>query len=453
MSIRRRTALRWLGAAWASAPVLACRPQADAPVREPVAKPPASVPAGDEADPFAGLVGACEGITGADAHEHEANREAARARMRALDIAAVIAEPGASLEWLGGPRWHRSERPLLVLLPREGEPKLLCPAFEQRTVAERTAGLPLVLWREHDDPFAKLRDATKGLERARIALEPSMRRFVAEGLQRAWPKATIVPGDPVLGPCRIRKQPAELARLRRANEVTQRAIAVAAEQVRVGTTQEQVAELVSRALATAGLVDPWVLALVGPNASFPHGTGSSRTVAAGDVVLVDTGAALFGYRSDITRTWVVGEPSDAVARAFAAVAAAQKAALAAIRPGVAAKTVDAAARAVIVEAGYGPDDRYFTHRLGHGIGLEVHEPPYLVGNGELLLEPGMTMSDEPGIYVPEAFGIRLEDIVAVTEGGCEVFGALSGPVADPFRRAQEPARSLARQGRASGSTT
>ncbi|HWB79557.1 MAG TPA: M24 family metallopeptidase, partial [Nannocystaceae bacterium] len=201
------------------------------------------------------------------------------------------------------------------------------------------------------------------------------------------------------------------------------------------TTQEEVAALVDAALTAAGLVDAWTLALVGPNASFPHGTGASRTVAAGDVVLVDTGASLHGYRSDISRTWVVGEPSEAVTRAYAAVAAAQKAALATIRPGVQARAVDAAARAVILEAGYGPDDRYFTHRLGHGIGLEVHEPPYLVGGNELVLEAGMTMSDEPGIYVPDGFGIRLEDIVAVTDDGAEVFGELSGPVRDPFRSA------------------
>ena len=436
MRLRRRTALRWLGAAWVGAPALACRPRADA-TREPTTSPVVSSsapPVADE-DPFVALHGACDGITPPDAAELAAHREAARVRMREQDIAALIVEPSASLDWLGGPRWHRSERPLLMILPREGEPKLLAPAFEKRTVAERVPELALTLWREHEDPFAVLRGAVPGLARARIALEPSMRRFVVEGIARAWPKATIVAGDPVIGPCRIRKQPAELARLRRANEVTKRAIAAAAARVKVGTTQEEVAALVDAALGAAGLVDAWTLALVGPNASFPHGTGASRTVAAGDVVLVDTGASLHGYRSDISRTWVVGDPDEAVTRAYAAVAAAQKAALATIRPGVSARVVDAAARAVIIEAGYGPDDRYFTHRLGHGIGLEVHEPPYLVGGNELVLEAGMTMSDEPGIYVPDGFGIRLEDIVAVTEQGAEVFGELSGPVRDPFRRA------------------
>jgi Xaa-Pro dipeptidase len=433
MAIDRRTALRLLGAAWVGAPAWACRPRADAGPRTAAPVVPKAAPPKVDEDPFVALHGACDGITPADAAEYAQHREAARVRMREQDVAALIAEPGAGLEWLGGPRWHRSERPLLVVLPRDGEPKLLAPAFEKRTVSERVKDVELVLWREHEDPFATLRNAVSGLDRARLALEPSMRRFVVEGIARAWPKATIVPGDPVLGPCRIRKSPAELARLRRANEVTQRAIAAASAQVRVGTKQEEVAALVDAALTAAGLDDAWTLALVGPNASFPHGTGASRTVAAGDVVLVDTGAALHGYRSDISRTWVVGDPSEAIVRAWSAVAAAQKAALATIRPGVQARAVDAAAREVILEAGYGPDDRYFTHRLGHGIGLEVHEPPYLVGGNELVLEPGMTMSDEPGIYVPDAFGIRLEDIVAVTDTGAEVFGALSGPVRDPFR--------------------
>jgi Xaa-Pro dipeptidase len=184
------------------------------------------------------------------------------------------------------------------------------------------------------------------------------------------------------------------------------------------------------ALVAAGMVEPWALALVGASASLPHGSRQDRAVAPGDVVLVDTGASLHGYRSDITRTWVVGEPDAAVRRAWQTVAAAQQAAFAASRPGVRTGAVDAAARAVMAEAGYGADDRYFTHRLGHGIGLEVHEPPYLVGGGTTELVPGMTMSNEPGIYVPGSFGVRLEDIVLVTRDGVDVFGPPVGPALD-----------------------
>ena len=174
----------------------------------------------------------------------------------------------------------------------------------------------------------------------------------------------------------------------------------------------------------AGLTDVWVLALFGPAASFPHGTHEDRALRPGDVVLVDTGGSLHGYRSDITRTWVLGEPSRDVLRAWDTVAAAQAAALAKMAPGVACAEVDAAARAVIAQAGYGTAHGYeaFTHRLGHGIGLQVHEPPYLVTDNDLRLQPGMTMSNEPGIYLPGRFGIRIEDIVAITSSGAEVFG-------------------------------
>jgi Xaa-Pro dipeptidase len=413
----RRAALRGVGAASLA---IACGRRADTPTTK-HAEPMPAIDVGD----FAELAGSCDGITAPDAAEHEAHRDAVRARMRADDIAAVVLEPCASMAYVGGPPWHRSERPLLLVLPREGPPVILCPAFEQRTVRERVGDHEIAVWREHEDPFARLGDAFAGLRSARIAVEPTMRRFVARGLERAWPQATLVADDPI-GLCRLHKTPAEIARLRRANEATQKAIAAVQRRVVVGTPQAQVGAWIEQALVAAGLADPWVLALVGPNASFPHGTAEQRDVQPGDAVLVDTGASLFGYRSDITRTFVVGEPSAALRRAWDVVALAQRAALAAIRPGVTTGSVDAAARAVMAEAGFGGDDRYFTHRLGHGIGLEVHEPPYLVGQGTLVLAPGMTMSDEPGIYVPGDFGVRHEDIVLVTESGAEVFGEL-GP--------------------------
>jgi Xaa-Pro dipeptidase len=388
-------------------------------------------PAGHHAAPlvddaFAELAGLCDGIAPPDAAEHAAHREAVRATMRALDISAVVLEPCASMAYIGGPAWHRSERPLLLVLPREGPPTILCPAFEKRTVLERVADHEIVVWREHEDPFARASDVFAGLRAAKIAIDPTMRQFVAAGLARAWPNATFVADDPI-GVSRLHKTPAEIARLRRANEATQKAIAVVQSRVTVGTSQTQIAAWIEAAQVAAGLADPWVLALVGPNASFPHGTAEARDVQSGDAVLVDTGASLHGYRSDITRTFVVGEPSKALRRAWDTAALAQRAALAAIRPGATTGSVDAAARAVMAEAGYGGDDRYFTHRLGHGIGLEVHEPPYLVGQGTLVLAPGMTMSDEPGIYVPGDFGVRHEDIVLVTTDGAEVFGELGPP--------------------------
>lgn len=422
----RRAALRGLGGATATA-LLACRRDAGPATTIPPRAATPRAEAVDGADAFAELHGLCDGVSPPDAAEWAAHRDAARARLRELDVAAVILEPGANMTYLGGPGWGRSERPLLLVLPREGPPTILCPAFERRTVLERVVDLEIVVWREHEDPFARAAAALPGLAAQRIALDPTMRQFVAAGLRRAWPGAKWIDDDAVVGPCRLHKTPAELARLRRANEATQKAIAAVARRVVIGTSQERIGSLVEHALIAAGLRDPWVLALVGPNASFPHGTAEARDVHDGDAVLIDTGGSLHGYRSDISRTFVVGEPSAALRRAWDTVARAQRAALAAIRPGVTNGSVDAAARAVMAEAGFGADDRYFTHRLGHGIGLEVHEPPYLVGAGTTVLAPGMTMSNEPGIYVPGEFGVRLEDIVLVTADGADVFGELGPP--------------------------
>lgn len=420
IATRRRDALRLFAAAGFVGGLgsVGCRPRSS--TSTPSTQPPVVSDAW-----FEELAGLCDGVTGPDAAELTTHVDAARARMSERGIDALLLEPGPNMSYLGGPGWGRSERPLLLVVPQRGPLAIVCPAFEQRTVLERLpVPYELVPWREHEDPYRRLADAFAGLARAKVALDPTMRQFVAHGLARAMPSATWVADDEVVGPCRLRKHAPELARLRRANEATKKAIRAVQAKVTVGTPGEAIATWMEQALLAAGLVDPWVLALVGPAASFPHGTAESRIVQEGDAVLIDTGASLHGYRSDISRTFVVGSPSPQLRRAWDTVAKAQRAALAMIRPGSTTGSVDAAARAVMAEAGYGADDRYFTHRTGHGIGLEVHEPPYLVGQGTLVLEPGMTMSDEPGIYLPGELGVRIEDIVAVTEDGAEVFGEL-----------------------------
>lgn len=231
----------------------------------------------------------------------------------------------------------------------------------------------------------------------------------------------------------MRKDDAELARLRRANEATKAALQLVARVgVHEGLRQSELALRVRQAQQRAGLDDVWVLALFGPSAAFPHGTAEDRALAPGELILVDTGGSLHGYRSDITRTWALGTPELEARRAWSVVAAAQRAALALIRPGVRCGDVDAAARAVIEREGFGAGYERFTHRLGHGIGVQVHEHPYLVKDSLRVLEPGMTMSNEPGLYVPGAFGVRIEDIVAVTEDGHEVFGPMVESLDAPF---------------------
>jgi Xaa-Pro dipeptidase len=384
--------------------------------------------------PYARLAGACEGVPAIARAEYEARVEQVRARLHEQKLAAIMLEAGADMTWLGGPRWGRSERALLLVIPVRGEARLIAPAFELGTLKARAGGLdfPLAPWDEHEDPHAL---ALATLTAGPVVVGSDTRGFVIEGLRRVAPGRGWSASTAVIEPLRRRKSPAELAILRRANEVTKRAIEAAATRTREGMHEREFADEVSAALRAAGLGDPWVLALFGPNAAFPHGTPQGRSLADGDLVLLDTGGHLHGYASDITRTWAFGDPSridDRRRRAWHTVRAAQAAALATIRPGVRCAEVDAAARAVIEAAGFAGDYRHFTHRLGHGIGLQVHEPPYLVRDAEHRLEPGNTMSNEPGLYLPGEFGIRLEDIVAVTEHGAEVFGPLAESLERPF---------------------
>lgn len=390
-------------------------------------------------DPYAKLAGACEGVPAIVQAEYEARIEQVRARLKGLGLAAVIVEAGTDMVWLGGPRWGRSERALLLVIPVHGEARLIGPAFEAGTLAARAGGLsfPLDTWDEHEDPHALALAAITASNESRgsVVVGSDTRSFVVEGLRRVAPKRGWQPSVEVIEPLRRRKSPAELAILRRANEVTKHAIAAASTRLREGMHEHEFADEVSAALEAAGLIDNWVLPLFGPNAAFPHGTPEGRTLTDGDLVLVDTGGFLHGYASDISRTWAFGDPSaidDRRRAAWDTVRAAQAAALAKIRPGVRCAEVDAAARAVVEAAGFDGDYGHFSHRLGHGIGMQVHEPPYLVRDGEHRLEPGNTMSNEPGIYLPGEFGIRLEDIVAVTEDGVEAFGPLSESLDRPF---------------------
>lgn len=392
-------------------------------------------------DRFADLRGACEGVPAITRDELEQRIERTHARMGELGLDALIVEAGHDMRWLGGPRWGRSERPLLLVVPRSSEPMLVGPAFEAGTLRSHAGELEPALhtWEEHEDPYAlalaRLREASGASTPRVVALGDDTRLFVVEGLRShgaaiEWRSAT-----PLLEPLRRRKSPAELALMRRANEVTKRCIQRASTSLREGVAEHEFAAEIVAAQQAAGLTECWVLALFGPNAAFPHGTPEGRRLSAGDLVLVDTGGFLHGYASDITRTFAFGEPREIDERrrkAWDTVRAAQSAALERIRPGVRCAEVDAAARAVIAAAGFDANYRHFTHRLGHGIGMQVHEAPYLVRDAEHLLEPGNTMSNEPGIYVPGEFGIRIEDIVAVSDDGCEVFGPLVGSLESPF---------------------
>ncbi len=384
---------------------------------------------------FASLAGFCDGVPPIAAAELERRQERARLLLGGAGIIALVVEAGATMRYFAGDGWNRSERPLLLVLPAEGRPFFVGPAFEEGTLRETmVGGGELRVWQEHEDAYelavAGLRE--RAGPRGRVALDPSTRLFVSSGLTRAGDGLVFENGAALVDACRMVKSAAELALLRRANQATKAAVRAAAAHVSAGMTEDDLADLVEEAQKAAGLGSIWSLVAFGPNAAFPHGTKNRRRLASGDLILVDTGGDLHGYQSDISRTWAFGPPSGEGRRAFDTVLRAQEAALEAIRPGARCGDVDAAARRVLADLGFGSAYERFTHRLGHGIGLEGHEPPYLVRGNQTRLEPGMTMSNEPGIYIRGQLGVRIEDIVAVTDGAAEVFGPRVRSLESPF---------------------
>jgi Xaa-Pro dipeptidase len=441
--MQRRRFVTGLGALGVGVPLLGCRRAQTCetnPVDVHVVETAPTLTPVSASDPFVELAGFCAGVEAITTIEYEARIARVRAELAKLGQAALIVEAGVDMLYLGGPRWGLSERPLLLIVPRDADPLLVGPAFERGTLEARRGSIAIAIatWEEHESPYARVEaglTAAKIGAKDRVAIGSSTRGFVIDGLRDAGPRRAYDSRAGALELCRRCKSPTELALLRRANEATKAAIAAAATHAEPGMSEHELSEIIRAAQLAAGLSDPWVLALFGPNAAYPHGTPEGRELADGDLILIDTGGFLHGYASDITRTWAFPEPTAIDAerrRAWAVVREAQAAALATIRPGVRCAEVDAAARRVVAAAGFDGDYAHFSHRLGHGIGMQVHEPPYLVRDAEHVLEVGNTMSDEPGIYLPGAWGIRLEDIVAVTEDGAEVFGPLPSSLETPF---------------------
>ncbi|MBI5364907.1 MAG: aminopeptidase P family protein [Planctomycetes bacterium] len=372
-----------------------------------------------------------------------ADRAARRARLgrllaeRGLD--AWIGEGGPTLGYLSGVAWGKSERLFALVVTADGAHFWLCPAFEaakarQAIDAPNGPGGALVTWREDEYAFRPLCAALRERGVARLAVDPGFRVGFVErlaqtaradaGFAALAAKDAIVSGAELGLALRGRKEAKELALLRRASELTQRALVRVHAELAPGMDGAAIGALVAAAHVRLGFTGSWSLPLVGAAAALPHGDAGRETLTPGKALLVDCGGTLAGYQSDITRTWVpFGAPSADVARAWRDVRDAQRAAFDALRPGRRCREIDAAARDLIAARGWPGGFGVFTHRLGHGIGLEGHEDPYFDGGSEVVLEPGMTLSNEPGIYVEGAFGVRIEDIVHVTADGAEVFGA------------------------------
>lgn len=370
----------------------------------------------------------------------------ARRLMRENQLDAMALAGGASLFYFSGVRWGLSERLFLLVLPVRGEPFFIAPAFENARALEQIAGGPLaksvriLTWEEDASPYSVVAAALKGkgLATGRIGIEERMPFVFASGIGAALPGATILSATPVTAGCRMIKSANELALMRLANQVTLEAFQAAWKSLRDGMTQSEFAGLIGAAHQKLGF-DGGADVFVGAYSAQPHGSRQPQAIREKAIVLVDGGCAVEGYRSDITRTFVLGRPTGKMTRIFEIVRGAQSAALSATRPGVACEAVDAAARKVITAAGYGPGYKYFTHRIGHGIGLEEHEWPYLTAVNTLqehgrsiALAPHMTFSDEPGVYIPGEFGIRLEDDMHIQENGAELFTPQSASLEEPF---------------------
>jgi Xaa-Pro dipeptidase len=367
----------------------------------------------------------------------------AQARMQETGVAALWLDGTTDLEYFTGVRHGQTERMIGCILPAAGEPVYLSPAFEVEKLRTLiTIGEQVVAWEEHEDPFALFVETLRGLQigRGTLALDAQARFFVVDGIRRAAAEAgldyALTPATGIAGWCRARKTDAELAIISHAMQCTLRVQAAAARILRPGITTTEVAVFLDAAHRRMGFDggSRFALVLFGEATAYPHGVPYPQTLAEGDTVLIDTGAAMHGYVSDITRSYVFGEPSARQRAVWDLEKRALEAAFAVIRPGVPCAAIDDAARGVINGEGYGPG--YATpglpHRTGHGIGMDVHEAPYFVKDNAETLAVGMTGSIEPTICIYGEFGIRLEDHFYVTPDGARWHTEPSPSVDDPF---------------------
>jgi len=342
----------------------------------------------------------------------------ARAQLEQSGADLLYLSAAANTLYFSGTAKGPSDRVAAFMIARDGEPWFVVPGFEgHQTEQARLVG-DIRRWEEHESPFELIADILKAnrLDTGTIALDGEAWYWVVEGLRKALPGATFINGEPLINQCRMRKNDRELAFMEEACAKTGQAIANAVAAFTEGLTEIDFGDLFRRKYRELGFSSSSMVQS-GPRASDPHMPNGDRPIVRGDAVVLDTGCSVEGYSSDISRTLMVGAVSDEVKKAWAVLKDAQQAAFDAIRPGATCESVDAAARDWLAERGYGD---YFLHRLGHGIGLKGHEYPYLVKGSTVPLEPGVTTTVEPGIYVPGRFGLRIEDVMAVTDHGCRV---------------------------------
>jgi Xaa-Pro dipeptidase len=354
-------------------------------------------------------------------------------------IDALMLCQGTSLAYFTGVRWGGGERLFTVVIPQSGQPFVVCPSFEEDRAREQLGLGPfgtnadVMTWHEDQSPYALVAEGLKkrGVSTGTLGIEETVKFVFSDGVAQAAPALTIASGTPVTAGCRTVKDPHEIALMRLAAQVTWKAYKAAYDSLQEGMTQDEFAGLVAAAHARLGFRGGADVQ-VGEYSALPHGSIQPQVIKSGSILLIDGGCSVEGYSSDISRTFVLGKPTDKMNRVFAIDRRAQDAALRAARPGAPCEAVDAAARKAIVDAGFGPDYRYFSHRLGHGMGMDGHEWPYLVRGNTLPLRAGMTFSNEPGIYIRGEFGVRCEDDMLITVDGAELFTPQAESLEKPF---------------------
>ncbi len=385
------------------------------------------------------------GLTSMTGNAKPISVEERRARIARLQqlmverkIGALILESGSSLDYFTGIQWHRSERTTAAVIPARGDIVVVTPAFEEPSIRETLAvGGDVRPWNEHESPFARivggLRD--RGVTSGAIAFEATTRLFIVDGVRDASNGAyQVVSGDALVKAVRLIKSPAELALMQIANDVTLAALRYVHGHVRAGMRPDEIGDMMNAATVALGGAPEFALVLINEASAYPHGSHQPQTLREGSVILMDVGCAVHGYQSDISRTWVMGQPTAKQRKVWDTVKRGQEIALATAKLGTPVGAIDDAVRAYYEKEGWGPGYRLpgLPHRTGHGIGLDGHEPPYLVHGDTTPLAAGMCFSDEPGLYIPGEFGIRLEDCWHMTETGPKLFTGLAKSIDDPI---------------------
>jgi Xaa-Pro dipeptidase len=369
--------------------------------------------------------------------ERKARIAKAQQLMQKNNIAAMILEPGAAMDYFSGIQWWRSERLTAVVIPKEGEIAVVCPFFEEPSIRESLAvGEEVRVWQEHESPFELVKQILndRKISQGTIAFEDSVRYFVQRGIMSLLPKMQDISAEPVTLGCRMFKDNHELQLMHKANEITLTAYAHVWSQLELGMSQSDVKTLMSSAQSSLGGSGIWNMALFNEASAYPHGTNQKQIIREGSIVLMDCGCSVEGYQSDISRTFVSGEPSKKQQKIWDTVREGQRIAFETATLGTAAGKVDDAVRAYYVKQGLGPDYKLpgLSHRTGHGIGMQGHEPVNFVHGETETLKPGMCFSNEPGIYLPGEFGVRLEDCVYMTDKGMQWFTLPPNSLASPI---------------------